>query len=205
MPILNVDNAISELKQNLPLPEMLKRLISSLPSNRVVSEVVIDGRRVAVSHPNTWARTITGTIEEVQIRTVDKALWAESGFDFALSNLDRVRQSLARAAEMLVDLRPPQAERFVSKCLDGLEKFHDSLQATEQALGIELIKMTIDGVALQRLIDDFSQLLEQIYFLSEREDFAAIAEKIDFELLPNLYTWRRSLEVLRDRMPYAGG
>jgi len=82
-------------------------------------------------------------------------------------------------------------------CIDGLERFLESIMITRCALNINFEQILVDGIALSKIEDDFSKILASILTYQREENFLGIAEKMEYELLTNLHSWTKALNQLR--------
>jgi hypothetical protein len=172
-------------------------VLSTLPPNRIVTQILLDGQRLPKIEENHWLENMADTFNEVHIRTVDKSIWAATGLDIALSCIERVQQSLIRAAELFRDEDSAQANHFFVHCIDGLERFIEAIMITRCALSLDFSRIQIEGISLSQIEKDLSRILETIVSYQEKQDFIALADKVEYELLTNLHSWTSALRQLR--------
>jgi hypothetical protein len=189
---LSVDDQASDVALNSSerIGEVLKSVVSSLPPNRVVTEILVDGNQLSKESEPILLQQLLSEIKDVQIKTADKAIWAATGLDIALSCIDRVKQSLIRASEMFRD------ENKVH-CVDGLERFFEAVVISRFVLHLDFNQIMVDGYSLTQIEKEFSGVLQSIMICQEQHDYAGVADKIEYALLTNLCAWGKGLNQLR--------
>src|SRR4051812_24170753 len=97
-----IDDQVSELngETSKKVGEMLHDVLSALPSNRIVTRILLDGKQLSTPNNDALLQDDLSAIKELQIRTVDREIWAMNGLDTAISCIERVQRSLIRAAEL---------------------------------------------------------------------------------------------------------
>jgi hypothetical protein len=195
---ISIDDQISNLalSPSKKLGELLNQVLSTLPPNRIVTQILFDGR--PMSQPNNpSAIDEMSDVEELSIRTVDREMWSVNGLDIALSGLERVQRSLIKAAELFREGKKGEANRFFVHCVDGLERFIEAVTITRVAMKLDFTQVTVDDMKLSRLEQEFSEILKHIILSQEVEDYIGIADKVEYELLPNLCGWAKAIRQLR--------
>lgn len=133
---------------------------------------------------------------------VDRSLvyqerWAESGLDVALTNVERIKRSLIRAAEMLRESESSEACPFFIHCVDGLERFLETVMITRAALRLDFNRIEVDGLPLSQIESEFTSILASVLECQEKQNFSGIADIVEYELLTNLCSWARALRQLQ--------
>ena len=123
--------------------------------------------------------------------------WAEGGLDIAFTNVERIKRSLLRAAEMLRERDSLEASHFFLHCVDGLERFLETVMIARVALKLDFSRIQVDGLPLSQIESDFTAILSSIVVCQERQDFVGMADKVEYELLTNLCSWSRALRQLQ--------
>ncbi len=196
---VSIDNRISEytVDPSKSLKEILSEICLHLPPNRVVTEVSVDGRMVPRLEEQAKFDRFPENIKELQIRTSDKEVWKANGLELAQSTVERVQRSLIRVAEMFRESNGAAANHLFARCVDSLEKFIESLTITRHALKLDFDRLFIDGMSFSRIEYEFSDIFKSILSHQQNQDHESIADKIEFELLPNLYVWSRAIKQIR--------
>jgi len=68
---------------------------------------------------------------------------------------------------------------------------------TRCALKLDFTRIMVEGTSLARLEREFSEILDGIVACQEKSDYAGIADKVEYELLTNIYLWTNALKTLR--------
>ena len=194
---LSIDDQVSEINEinHARLSEVLNSVVSSLPPNRVVTKVLLDGKQLS-QLPGNQAENPHILVKDLEIRTVDREVWTVNGWEMALSSAERVQRSLIRAAELFRDGSKAEANRYFVHCVDGLERFYEAIVITRSVLRIDFKVMQVDGISLERLENEFSGILKSIISFQEAQDFIGLADKVEYELITNLYSWVKALKQL---------
>lgn len=254
-----IDNQVSEIKEDTAkkIREALSAILSTLPPNRIVTEILMDGEKISqtenngssgnksdiyASHlrniayrswltktstydeyapgfilpdrPNptqSWAHKCLTyfrtspknldshleNVKELSIRTADKKIWETNGLEIAQTSVERIQQSLVRAAQLLREERKAEANRFFMRCIEGLERFIETIAITRHALQLDFETITIDSVSLARTETQFMNILKSILRSQEERDLDSVADKVEYELLPNLGFWSKAIQQLR--------
>jgi hypothetical protein len=196
---LSVDDQSSNLilSASQRIGEVLRNVVASLPPNRVVTEIFVDGKQLSKNPEATFLAQIADSVKEVQIKTADKEIWAATGLDIALSCIDRVKRSLIRAAELFRDENKAKANSLFVHCIDGLERFFEAVVISRSVLSLNFDTIMVDGYSLSQIEKDFSGTLQSIMVFQEKQSWCEIADKIEYELLTNLVAWTKGLNQLR--------
>jgi hypothetical protein len=198
--VLSVDDQESEFtgEDTQKLAEVLQRVTAELPPNRVVAGIVLNGREIPKYEQTRALENTLREVKQFQVRTADAEIWAATGMDIALSRLERVQRSLLLAAELFRDeIQEEEGHIFLGRCLDGLERFLETIMITRCALKLDFNRIEVEGMSLARLERDFGEILEGIIGCQERQDFIGIADKVEYELLTNIHLWTAALQKLR--------
>jgi len=196
---ISVDDKISELGHDHPaqICDALTSVLSTLPENRVVTEITLDGQQFNQSS----LKVPLETIKELQIRTASKEIWRANGIDIALTQIERVQKSLVCTAELLRCEDREKAYRLFVHCIDGLERFLESIMITRCVLNLNFDQILVDGISLSKIEEDFNNILATILTHQREENFIGIADKVEYELLTNLHSWTKALNQLRYIQP----
>ncbi len=192
-----IDGRISEFGPEAlgQVTTVVREAITSLPPNRLITKILVDG--VEVSTLDLEDEPTAAPFRELEIKTVDREIWAINGLDTALSSIERVQRSLIKAAELFREEDKAHANRFFVQCIDGLERFYEAVMITRNVLKLDFKLIDIHGIKLSVIESDFSDILRTIIELQERQDWAALADKVDYELITNLSSWTSALKQLR--------
>lgn len=195
MPRICVDNnsssAIPDTLDNLEA--ILQDVRQSLPPNRLVTSIVVDGKSFSPHTKLDHPLKDLGKIDLVDVKTGDIAVWRANGFDMALSCIEQTQKSFIRTAQLFRDENLGFASRLFSQCIDALEKFIETLIITRMATKIDFNQIQVENRTLSAVEDELLQILQAILTCQQDGDFEGIAERIEYELLANLSTWIRAL------------
>lgn len=196
---IRVDNSVTELteymNQNAKVGDLIKNIHSTLPDTRMITKVFIDGRPLA-TQDQAMEKELS-VIGELEIRTADRLIWAQTGLDIALSCLERVQSSLIRTAELFRETDKARANRFFAQCIEGLERFFEAMTITRSALNLNFEQILVDGSSLSQVEMFLSQILKSVLESQEKNSFEELADKIEYELITNLSSWKSALTQVR--------
>ena len=196
---LRLDDAICELEPsgNIKIEEAINSAISTIPPTRVITRVNVNGARYQSTEKNSILQESTKSSHDIEILTADKAIWAATGYDIALSSIERVQRSIIRSAELFREFDNLNGNRLLVQCIEGLERFIEAITITKRAVGLDFIKINVDGMILSQIESNLQQILNSVFNLQEKEDYQELADTIEYELLTNLVNWTQALTQLR--------
>jgi len=196
---VSVDDQISVVnaESGARLGDLLSSIVSSLPPNKIVKEILLDGEQLPIMTNLPALESPLGMVQELQIRTADKEIWAATGVDIALSCVERIQRSLIRAAEMFREHDKAEANHFFAHCVDGLERFLETIMITRVARQLDFSRIYIHGLPLSQIEQEFTRILTTILTCQEKGDFDGIADRVEYELLTNLSAWSSALRQMR--------
>lgn len=200
---ISIDECVSEGGQwesTDCVEDVVNAVLSELPPNRIVTSVSVDGRQVLRQQSSEGLKDSLQKIRELQIRTGDAHLWAMSGIERSISDIERLQKSLILAAELFRENRTAEGNRIFLRCVEGLERFMDTIVLTRLAMKLDFQKLNVDGISLARLERDFSLILAGILSCQEKEDFEGVADKVEYELLTCFHSWTRALKSLSNSL-----
>lgn len=195
---VQMDDQVSQLMPSTDqkVGDVLNNLLSTLPPNRLVTQIVIDGQNIPNQKDNPVLQSGLDTVTEMNIRTVDKEIWAATGLDIAISCIERVQRSLVHASDLFRKEDKVMANQFFVHCVEGLERFYEAILITQHVLNLDFNQIEHDGICVAQIQKNFSGILANIVVLQEKQDSTSIADKIEDELLTNLCTWTAALRQL---------
>lgn len=127
----------------------------------------------------------------------DLRAWALHGLDIALTRIEQVQRTLVRASELFREENKTEANRYFVHCIDGLERFLEATSSTRSALKLDFSKVAIEGTSLSQIETELLTILQSIVKYQESSDYSGLADKIEYELITNLYSWAVILGQLR--------
>ena len=133
----------------------------------------------------------------VPLTQADVSIWAESGLDIATTCLERVRGSLIRSAELFREEDSNVANRFFIQCVEGLQRFMETIKRTKTALQLDFTKIQADMGSLAETEKSLLFILKGMFLNQQHKQYLEIADKIEYELITNLSTWISTLKSLR--------
>jgi len=194
-----IDDQMSEfdVESGKRLGDFVDTVSSQLPPDRVIKEILLDGRYLPKSLRNQTLHSVLGEIKELQIRTADREVWAARGLEHATYAIERLQRSLLKAAELCFDRDSKAATRFLGQCLEGLEQFLENILVTRGVRGWNFDAIHADGIPLSQVERHFTKSLESLGKAHMTESFDTAADIIEYELIPSLSSWSNGLQQLR--------
>lgn len=193
-----LDDRISEVSVGTDkLGDYLNQIAATLPPNRVITEILLNGVQIPKHRQREAFTSSLAKVQELQIRTADATLLAAHGLETAISNVIRLRQTLLRAAELLRESNKSDANGYFFRCIEGLERFLETILVTKNVMRLDFKKVFVDGINLSQIENDFTSILNDIVAHQEKAEFDAVADLIEYALLTNLHGWQRALNQLR--------
>lgn len=198
---ISIDNQPASLshKHHKNIGEVLRAVLDSLPDNRIVTDILLDGTQLALVEDHRVLTRETDSIDQLEIKTTDKQIWASTGIDMALSRVERLNHTLIRAAQFYRDQNWIQANELFAHCLDGFKRFVEVILLTKTALKPDFKSVEFENTSLYHTEVSFHELLSSLSRLQKEKQYPEIADKIEYELLPNLAQWQKGLKILRSQ------
>ncbi len=197
-----IDDSVSESNrwnQDQCIEDVVNAVLHDLPPNRIVTSILVDGQIVARQQDPESLKGRLEKIKDLQIRTADSHIWASNGIDRAISDVERLQKSLLLAAEFFRDEKKTvDANRIFLRCVEGLERFLDTIVLARLAMKLDFQRINVDGIPLARLEKELTTILSGIVSFQEKQDYEGVADKVEYELLPNFCSWTRALTQLRN-------
>jgi hypothetical protein len=197
---LKIDDTICDILENSQaiIADAINQAVSALPPNRIVTRLNINGNRYLGNSEHLSLNESVQSSHEIEIKTADKVIWAATGYDIALSSIERVQKSIIKSAELFREADKLNGNRLFVQCIEGLERFIEAITITKAALQLDFSKIEHQGISLAQIESNLNSILKSVFTLQEREDYQGLAEKIEYELLTNLSSWGETLKVLRN-------
>ena len=181
----------------LTVAEFLREVVSGLPQHRIVSDVVLDGRRSRTyssqSHLEAALQKKLSEYVRIECRTVDCHVWAENGLDRCWHAAEPIAQSFLRVAQWLrEDSGQNQARHLYVQCLEGLDRFLESIDMTKSAW--EYLEQESPSVTLlHRVEEELDSVLRSLIRAQQEKDPTVLADCIEYTVLPSLSQWKSML------------
>lgn len=177
----------------------LSEVMGSIPPHRLVTQLVVDGVRYTAETQSGLLDESVLTPHEIEIKTADKAIWAATGYDIALSCIERIQKSVIKSAELFREPDKLNGNRLFIQCIEGLERFLEAITITKAAVNLDFSREITNGRTLSQTETDLNSILKSVFLSQEQEDYQGLADKIEYELLTNLSEWAQALNLLRSR------
>ena len=137
---------------------------------------------------------------QTPLSATDLNLWAESGLDIAITSVERVKSSLIRSSELFREQDSALANRFFVQCVEGLQRFMESISKTKAALKLDFAKIPTESGTLADTEQSMLFILKGMFQNQQRKEYEEIADKIEYELITNLCAWTTSLNRIRQTL-----
>lgn len=197
---LKIDETICDLlfSEDDKVGDAISQAVNTLPPNRIVTRLNINGNRYPTSSNDVTLSESVQSSHEIEICTADKMIWAATGYDIAISSIERVQKSIIRCAELFRENDKLNGNRLFVQCIEGLERFLEAITITKAALNLDFSKIETQGVNLAQVEADLNSILKSVYALQQAEDYQGLSDKIEYELLTNLSNWTQALKAMRN-------
>ncbi len=196
---VSIDDQTRDLQTNpgQSLGDVIATLTTELAPNRVITQISLNGKQIPKYADITTLDSNAAGIDQLEIKTADRSIWAMNGIDIALNCVERVQKSLIRCAELFRGDAVGDANRFFAHCMEGMERFLETIVITRCAVRLDFNQIMAEGRPLAQVENDLLKILAGILAAQEKNDKDGIADKVEYELLPNLCSWTSALRQLR--------
>lgn len=127
----------------------------------------------------------------------DPEIWAANGLDIALSCIEPVQRTLVKASQWFHEEKSACAYRLFAQCMEGLERFTETMLITRNVLKLTAETMAVEGFTLGKIETQMENILRSILACQEKNDTVGIADRIEYALIPNLSLWSQALRQLK--------
>lgn len=198
---LSIDDQISDLpgRECRSVGEAIEALLSSLPPDRVVTGIFLDGRRLSDYERNRGLAGDLSSVESLQIRTSSRGVWVAGGLDLAASTIQSIQRSLVRTGELIDAGDRSAADRSFLHCIEGLERFSETVTIARCVLGIDFTRVYVEGIPLSQIESELARIVREVARYRDEGDIDSITERVEYALLTNLSLWKQALGQLRAR------
>ncbi|MEZ4749705.1 MAG: hypothetical protein R3B54_03480 [Bdellovibrionota bacterium] len=199
MILVSIDDKKAEVLPQTPpsLEAFVNGIVSNLPPDRVVTEIFLNGCRLP------GLSRLSGfefeSVEDLQIRTASKRMWAADGVENALQSIQRLQQSFLRATEIYLEADAGEARGCLARCVDGAEKFLETMCIAQNVLDLDFSSLSVGNSTLRQTELELVGIIRQLKDPAVLADVDAVAERVEYELLPNLHAWNAALKKLQER------
>ncbi len=198
---LKIDDNICDVagEECFKIIDAINQVVTQLPPNRIVTQLNVDGNRFPRTNEDPALQASIHSSHEIEIKTADKTIWAATGYDIALSSIERVQKSILKSAELFRESDKMNGNRLFVQCIEGLERFVEAMTITKVALSLDFSKIESHGITLAQTESDLNSILKSVFHLQQQQDYQGLADKIEYELLTNLCQWAQALKTLRSQ------
>ena len=178
--------------------EAITQVMGTIHPSRIVTKLNINGNRYPSNNTESTLSESIDSSHEIEIRTADKAIWAATGYDIAISSIQHIQKSVIKCSELFRENDKLNGNRLFVQCIEGLERFIEAISITKAALNLDFVKIQSHGITLAQLESELNTILKSVFVVQQAEDYQGLADKIEYELVTNLSSWAETLKVLRN-------
>jgi hypothetical protein len=97
----------------------------------------------------------------------------------------------------VVEDNAANAYRIFAQCMEGLERFTESMLITRSVLKLTADTMAVEGFTLGKIETQMENILRSILECQVKNDTVGIADRIEYALIPNLSLWGQALKQIK--------
>jgi hypothetical protein len=132
-----------------------------------------------------------------ELPPMDIRLWALTGPDIALSYADNLRKSLFRTISLFETDHTTEAQILLEKCLEGAERFQETITITKTALNIDFDSYRVGETKLSEIDKRLGSVMSTVVQASKERAWLGLSETIEDEFITSLGAWIQALEQLK--------
>jgi len=164
--------------------------------NRLVTQVMIDGRSPDLANVPHWRRqAISG--HTIFIETTEPRRIALDVLDEIERQMDAAEQSRELAIDHLSANEPSKALQKLSGCFTTWHAAQEAISKVAQLLRVDLDLVRVEDVTLAESLTSFAGQLKSIRESVEARDYVALADTLQYEIGQTVSQWRDALTQLR--------
>lgn len=191
-PLANVGLQMDNLEQ------VLEAVVNRhLPSDRTVTEILINGQTYSESRPRDAANIGYGDIDRLDILTIETADLAKLMLNTGPGNLESLRLAATKVSEMFRVDDPEEANSQFFIFLEALQDFFLFLSQVLEAMAMPLSELEAEGLSATAKLNELSELLSDIRDRQDEQDWVLLADLLEYELAPLLDDWATILVETR--------
>ena len=168
---------------------------------RVVSRIVADGREISTRFEREMAERPTGEIDTVDITTTTPDVLFREALDGAVDLSLSIRRD---AVTILESLRAGDLEAAGSRyatCIESLGTFFQLATAVFNAIGTGVCPLAVRPGSAGELPpppDETAGILQRLLRARKGNDWNAVADILEREILPNIDGWSTFFKALKE-------
>jgi len=168
---------------------------------RVVSRIVADGREISTRFEREMADRPAGEIDTVEITTTTPDVLFREALDGAVDLSLAIRRD---AVSILASLRagdPAAAGPRYAACIESLGTFFQLAGAVFNAIGTGVFPLAVRPGSARELPtppDATSGILQRLLRTQKANDWNAVADILEKEILPNIDGWSAFFKALQE-------
>ena len=198
---LKVDGVV----KNLPIEnetifgEVMERLVQKIKDEgRVITNIMMNDQSLVGGKQAEFYKFPLHQIETLELITADPYQLANDALESTMEHLQKLKRGCLRTAELFRTGNDIEANDNYSKFIDNLRWFFKAINAMTGMMKIDVNQPLAQGMSLQQYQDELvGQILDQMYEVQKEEDWIAMADIMEYELVEALSQWERILPVLQ--------
>lgn len=164
--------------------------------NRLVTQVLIDGREPDLDHVPQWrGRPLTG--HTIFIETHSPADIAADVLDEIARQMDAAEIAREKAVDDLHAGAPNKALQKLSSCFTAWQVAQTAIGQVAKLLKIDLDAVRVDDITLAEALANFAGQLRDLRDAIESRDYVTLADVLTYEIGRTVTQWRDALIQLR--------
>jgi hypothetical protein len=179
----------------------LGQLLQHITSAKVlkgtfISKVRVNRQDIDINSSSALA-TPVDDIDILDVEISDLTALIEKNLNNAEEYLVKLIPGIRKAAELLQEGNPQEANKLLVSIIDGMDWFSQIIDTATTALGIDPDKVNLRGQTLAerktRLLTISAKMLEA----NKSKDWVLLADLLEYETLPHYMDWLETLPKLR--------
>ncbi len=165
---------------------------------KVITEVRMNGQALTGGRQGDYYRFPLDQIQSIDIVTADPQTLACEALDSTEEHLQMLRRSALRASELFRLGDQLEANEGYSKMIEGIRWLLKAIDALTGMLKIDQSAVEHEGKNLQDFLEkQFIPIFDNMYEAQKNEDWIALADILEYELVQALEGWEDMIAELR--------
>ena len=161
-----------------------------LPADRVVGEVRLNGKSYSEDMPHAALEVTRGSIENLELITRTGEEIALHFLTHGSSVVTDLLASVPKITELFRLGDEEEANEHFLRFLETLQLLMGMLDGAGRTLGVSMLRVVEGHGTMSESLEKTSNILSPIMGVQEQSDWAYLADMLEYELAPELETFR---------------
>ncbi len=176
---------------------LLDIMAGHLPSGRVLSEVLVNGKTYNESYPDEALGVDLNSVSRLDLVTVPSTTMAQVLINQGPAHLDVLSEAALKLADEFRLSDEAEANEKFLLFLQAMQDFFSFLGQALDILAISLAHLEMEGLSASNKLRELTRILTEMSDRQEEYDWILLADTMEYDLVPVLNDWKNILDRLK--------